>query len=76
MRIRLRQSTVFTRMRQQVTLGPLRTEGQIVGVVVTVEDVTARVRHERRIAGHSAGRLGDGGSGQLASHRRFGVAAD
>jgi len=39
----------FTCMQQHVTLGPLRADGRIVGVVVTVEDVTARVAHEREL---------------------------
>jgi HEAT repeat protein len=38
------------RMQQHVTIGPLRDETGIVGVVVTIEDVTARVEEERRIA--------------------------
>jgi HEAT repeat protein len=38
------------RMQQHVTIGPLRDETRIVGVVVTIEDVTARVEEERRIA--------------------------
>jgi len=38
------------RMRQHVTIGPLRDESRIAGVVVTVEDVTARVEHERQVA--------------------------
>jgi HEAT repeat protein len=40
----------FARMQQHVTVGPLRADGRIVGVVVTVEDVTARVAREREIA--------------------------
>ena len=40
----------FACMQQHVTLGPLRVDGRIVGVVVTVEDVTARVAHERELA--------------------------
>lgn len=40
----------FACMQQHVTLGPLRADGRIVGVVVTVEDVTARVAHERQLA--------------------------
>ena len=35
------------RMQQHVTIGPLRADGRIVGVVVTVEDVTARVPRTR-----------------------------
>jgi HEAT repeat protein len=37
-------------MEQHVTLGPLRADGRIVGVVVTVEDVTARVARDRELA--------------------------
>ena len=40
----------FARMQQHVTLGPLRDDGRIVGIVVTVEDVTARMVHEREMA--------------------------
>ena len=40
----------FACMQQHVTLGPLRADGRVVGVVVTVEDVTARVAHERQLA--------------------------
>jgi HEAT repeat protein len=38
------------RMQQHVTIGPLRDETRIVGIVVTVEDVTARVESDRRVA--------------------------
>ena len=37
------------RMQQHVTIGPLRDETGTVGIVVTVEDVTARVEDERRV---------------------------
>jgi HEAT repeat protein len=43
-------STSFDRMQQHVTIGPLREDRRIVGVVVTVEDVTARVERERSLA--------------------------
>jgi HEAT repeat protein len=43
-------ATFFDRMQQHVTVGPLRQEGRIIGLVVTVEDVTARMDHERQIA--------------------------
>jgi HEAT repeat protein len=43
-------ATGFSRMQQHVTIGPLRADGRIVGVVVTVEDVTARVMQERQMA--------------------------
>jgi HEAT repeat protein len=45
----------FACMQQHVTLGPLRADGRVVGVVVTVEDVTARVAHERRLAARLQG---------------------
>lgn len=38
------------RMRQHVTMAPLRDRGGIVGVVVTIEDVTAPYERERRLA--------------------------
>ena len=37
-------------MEQHVTIGPLRDEARTIGIVVTVEDVTARVEHERQMA--------------------------
>lgn len=40
----------FGCMQQHVTIGPLRADGHIVGAVVTIEDVTARVAHERTMA--------------------------
>lgn len=43
-------SAVFDRMQQHVTIGPLREDGRIVGVVVTVEDVTRRLERERELA--------------------------
>jgi HEAT repeat protein len=43
-------SAHFTRMQQHVTLSPLRGDGEVVGVVVTVEDVTARLDRERELA--------------------------
>jgi len=44
------RSETFDRMQQRVTIGPLREDGRIVGVMVAIEDVTARVEHERRLA--------------------------
>ena len=38
------------RIHQRVTMGPVRDDGRIVGVAVTVEDVTARVEHEKAFA--------------------------
>jgi HEAT repeat protein len=40
----------FDRMQQRVTLGPLRDGAHIVGVMVTIEDVTARLDAERTLA--------------------------
>jgi HEAT repeat protein len=48
----LRPSAMFDRMQQHVTIGPLREEGRIVGLIVTVEDVTARIERERQAASH------------------------
>ena len=44
----LDSSSALDRMQQHVTIGPLRDDTGLVGVVVTIEDVTARV--ERRVA--------------------------
>jgi HEAT repeat protein len=43
-------STRFDRMQQRVQVGPLREDGRITGVAVTVEDVTARMDGERVLA--------------------------
>ena len=40
----------FDRMQQRVTLGALRQEGRIAGVMATIEDVTARLDAERALA--------------------------
>lgn len=40
-------SARFDRMQQHVTMGPVREDGRITGVLVTVEDVTARMERER-----------------------------
>jgi len=42
-------SRMFDRMQQHVTIGPLREDGRIVGLVITIEDVTARVEQERQM---------------------------
>ncbi|HET7697573.1 MAG TPA: HEAT repeat domain-containing protein [Vicinamibacterales bacterium] len=42
-------SRFFDRMQQRVTLGPLREGTGIVGVMATVEDVTARIDREREL---------------------------
>ena len=51
-------SNTSTRMIQRVTIGPVREEGRITGVAVTVEDVTARTGREKALAQLSL-RLGD-----------------
>ena len=43
-------SRYFDRMQQRVTLGPVREGDAIVGVMATVEDVTARIDRERDLA--------------------------
>lgn len=43
-------SSMFERMQQSVTIGPLRDEGRIIGAIVTIEEVTARIEGERRMA--------------------------
>ncbi len=40
----------FAQMQQRVTLGPLREDGKVVGVMVAVEDVTARLDAERELS--------------------------
>src|SRR5262249_53527227 len=40
----------FDRMQQRVTIGPLRDDETIVGLMVTVEDVTAQLDAERDLA--------------------------
>jgi HEAT repeat protein len=45
-----RPSAHFAQMQQRVTLGPLREGQQIVGVMVTLEDVTERLDAERELA--------------------------
>src|SRR5215210_935428 len=40
-------SARFDKMQQRVTIAPLREEGAIVGAIVTIEDVTARLDRER-----------------------------
>lgn len=40
----------FDRMRQRVTLAPLRSHDGIAGVIVTIEDVTERLDREQRLA--------------------------
>ena len=47
----LAPSAHFAEMRQRVTLGPLREGHAVVGVMATIEDVTARLDAERALAG-------------------------
>ncbi len=46
----LEPSTEFETMRQRVVIGVLRDNERTVGIVVTIEDVTARLEHERQLA--------------------------
>jgi HEAT repeat protein len=46
----LAPSKRFDRMQQRVTIAPLREAGAVVGTLVTIEDVTARIDHERDLA--------------------------
>lgn len=40
----------FAQMQQRVTLAPLREDMRVIGVIVTIEDVTARLDRERELA--------------------------
>ncbi len=53
-------ATTAPHMRQRITIGPVREDGRITGVAVTVEDVTAGAERERA-ASELARRLGDHG---------------
>jgi len=44
----------FDRMQQRVTIAPLRDGDSIAGVIVTVEDVTERLEHERELSARLA----------------------
>jgi HEAT repeat protein len=44
------RSAAFDRMQQHVTIGPIREEGRITGVMVTIEDVTARLEREQALS--------------------------
>lgn len=48
------ESTRFDRMQQRVTIGPLREDGQVIGTIVAVEDVTTRLEQERELAAQLA----------------------
>ena len=43
-------STRYERMQQHVTIAPLREDQSVVGTIVTIEDVTARLDRERDLA--------------------------
>ena len=45
-----RPSSHFAAMRQKVTITPVSTQGTVSGLVVTVEDVTARMERETELA--------------------------
>ena len=44
------RSTRFERMLQRTTIAPVIQDTRVVGVLVTIEDVTSRVEHERQLA--------------------------
>jgi HEAT repeat protein len=50
----LSPSKLFDRMQQHVTIAPLRDGDTIAGLIVTVEDVTERLEHERELAARLA----------------------
>jgi HEAT repeat protein len=70
-------SAMFDHMQQHVTIGPLREDGRIVGLIVTVEDVTSRVEREREVAEQltqtatAPGLRGDGSTEQIESLARL-----
>jgi HEAT repeat protein len=43
-------SSRFTQMQQRVTIAPLREDMRVIGVIVTIEDVTARLDREQDLA--------------------------
>ena len=44
----------FEKMQQRVTIAPLRDDGSIAGLIVTIEDVTERLERERELSSHLA----------------------
>ena len=60
------EPSALDRMQQHVTIGPLRDDTGVVGVVVTIEDVTARVQDQRHVA-EGLGRHVDSVAGLLGS---------
>jgi HEAT repeat protein len=57
-------SAYFAQMQQRATLGPLDREGRVVGIIISLEDVTARLEAERRLAEAMQG--GDAGAREAA----------
>ena len=45
----LASSRQFDKMQQRVTIAPLRENENIIGLIVTIEDVTARIEEERQL---------------------------
>lgn len=43
-------STHYSEMQQRITIGPLLDAGRIAGLLITVQDVTAQLEEERRLA--------------------------
>jgi HEAT repeat protein len=61
----------FEHMQQRVTVAPLRTEGHVAGVMVTIEDMTAALDGARALAA----RIQEGGEGTAASAAREAIGA-
>ncbi len=62
-------STTSKQMQQRVTIGPVREDGRITGVAVTIEDVTCRVERDRERTERltaNAGTTAPGRAGVLA----------
>lgn len=45
----------FDKMQQRVTIAPLRDDDKIAGLIVTIEDVTDRLEHDRELASRLTG---------------------
>jgi HEAT repeat protein len=58
----LEPSVEFDQMQQRVVVGALRNDEAIEGLVITIEDVTARLEDERRLARKLRDGLGDVGA--------------
>lgn len=48
-------SSRFDEMRQRATIAPLREGSSVVGIIVTIEDVTARLEREKKLADQITG---------------------